>query len=145
MQQLGKTPFFRKEKPSPYDEADRLTWYLTHVFYPAVGNMLDTIAQNYPDAVDKNAQLIQLGFIDGCQTLALWQLGLAPRRSEPRGVVAGSVDQGRCLSYRLPCRLRHPPSRAKARLQESNVDGSGTVNSKARSTPYSGTTHIPLS
>jgi len=31
--QLGKTPFFKKEKPSPYDEAVRLIWYLENVFY----------------------------------------------------------------------------------------------------------------
>jgi phosphoenolpyruvate carboxylase len=28
LQQLGKTPFFKKEKPTPYDEAMSLIWYL---------------------------------------------------------------------------------------------------------------------
>ena len=30
--QLGKTPFFKNKKPSPYDEAVSLTWYLENVF-----------------------------------------------------------------------------------------------------------------
>src|SRR5690606_15585863 len=28
LQQLGNTPFFQQEKPTPYDEAVLLTWYL---------------------------------------------------------------------------------------------------------------------
>ena len=31
--QLGKTPFFMDKKPTPYDEAVNLIWYLQHVFY----------------------------------------------------------------------------------------------------------------
>ena len=40
MQQLGKTPFFKKQKPTPYDEAISLIWYLENVFYPAAGRIL---------------------------------------------------------------------------------------------------------
>ena len=32
LQQLGNTPFFQKEKPTPLDEAGQLTWYLGNVF-----------------------------------------------------------------------------------------------------------------
>src|SRR5690606_35661426 len=32
LQQLGKTPFFKKKKPTPYDEAISLIWYLENVF-----------------------------------------------------------------------------------------------------------------
>ena len=31
--QLGKTPFYKKEKPTPYDEAVSLIWFLENVFY----------------------------------------------------------------------------------------------------------------
>ena len=31
--QLGKTKFYKKTKPSPYDEAISLIWYLENVFY----------------------------------------------------------------------------------------------------------------
>ena len=38
LQQLGKTPFFKKQKPTPYDEAVSLIWYLENVFIlPAAG------------------------------------------------------------------------------------------------------------
>ncbi len=33
LQQLGKTPFFKKQKPTPFDEAMSLIWYLDNVFY----------------------------------------------------------------------------------------------------------------
>src|SRR5690606_8435236 len=32
LEQLGKTPFFKKEKPTPFDEAGNLIWVLEHVF-----------------------------------------------------------------------------------------------------------------
>ena len=32
LSQLGKTPFFKNKKPSPFDEAVSLTWYLENVF-----------------------------------------------------------------------------------------------------------------
>ncbi|MBI9063763.1 MAG: phosphoenolpyruvate carboxylase [Marinilabiliaceae bacterium] len=65
LQQLGKTPFYRKQKPSAYDEALALTWYLGTIFYPAVGELLDGIKENLmPDIVDES-QLITLGFWPG--------------------------------------------------------------------------------
>src|ERR1700733_2487242 len=39
LQQLGKTPFFKKEKPTPYDEALSLLWYLENVFFSAAGKI----------------------------------------------------------------------------------------------------------
>jgi phosphoenolpyruvate carboxylase len=39
LSQLGKTPFIKKEKPTPYDEAVSLIWYLENVFYHAAGDM----------------------------------------------------------------------------------------------------------
>ncbi|MDX1272681.1 phosphoenolpyruvate carboxylase, partial [Bizionia paragorgiae] len=41
--QLGKTPFFKHEKPSPYDEAVSLIWYLENVFYYSFGSIYDYI------------------------------------------------------------------------------------------------------
>jgi len=37
--QLGKTPFIKKEKPTPFDEAVSLIWYLENVFYKAAGDI----------------------------------------------------------------------------------------------------------
>ena len=39
LSQLGKTPFYKKTKPSPYDEAVSLTWYLENIFYNSISNI----------------------------------------------------------------------------------------------------------
>ncbi|MEX2131814.1 MAG: phosphoenolpyruvate carboxylase, partial [Pseudohongiellaceae bacterium] len=65
LQQLGNTPFFRKEKPSPYDEAVLLTWYLGNIFYPVMGRIADKLAEQFPKEVDVNHQLMTIGFWPG--------------------------------------------------------------------------------
>lgn len=44
--QLGKTPFIKKEKPTPYDEAVSLIWYLENVFYDAAGEIASYVQEN---------------------------------------------------------------------------------------------------
>ncbi len=63
--QLGKTPFFQKQKPSPLDEANRLTFYLRETFYPAIGQILDKTAEDYKDALEQNNEFVSLGFWPG--------------------------------------------------------------------------------
>ena len=65
LQQLGKTPFYRKKKPSAYDEAIALTWYLGHIFYPAVGQLLDRMDEFFPGKIDHNKELVTMGFWPG--------------------------------------------------------------------------------
>src|SRR5580700_858707 len=65
MQQLGKTPFFKKHKPTPYDEAISLIWYLENVFYHAAGKILSSLKSQFPDAVSDNNPVIQMGFWPG--------------------------------------------------------------------------------
>lgn len=65
LQQLGKTPFFKKEKPTPYDEAINLIWFLENVFYPAAGQMLSYLKNQYPEAVNPQNPLIRMGFWPG--------------------------------------------------------------------------------
>ena len=65
LSQLGKTPFFKKEKPSPFDEATSLVWYLENVFYHAIGNIYDYVKSNLPDNLDFENQLIEVGFWPG--------------------------------------------------------------------------------
>jgi phosphoenolpyruvate carboxylase len=65
LQQLGKTPFFKKEKPSPYDEAVSLLWYLENVFYAAAGRIISFIKNQFPDAVNVNNPIINMGFWPG--------------------------------------------------------------------------------
>lgn len=65
LQQLGNTPFFQKQKPTPYDEAVLLTWYLGNILYPAIGDIVDPLAARYPASVNSNSELISIGFWPG--------------------------------------------------------------------------------
>lgn len=65
LQQLGKTQFFKKKKPSPYDEAISLIWYLESVFYPAAGKIVSTLKSQFPDAVGSGNPVIRMGFWPG--------------------------------------------------------------------------------
>lgn len=65
LQQLGKTPFFQKQKPTPYDEAMNLIWYLENVFYPAAGRITSFLKNQFPDAVNDNNPVIAMGFWPG--------------------------------------------------------------------------------
>ena len=65
LQQLGKTPFFQKEKPSPYDEAMSLVWYLENIFFPAAGRITSFLKNQFPDAKHENNPVIKMGFWPG--------------------------------------------------------------------------------
>ncbi len=43
LRQLGRTPFIKKQKPTPFDEAVSLIWYLENVFYTAAGNIISDL------------------------------------------------------------------------------------------------------
>ncbi|HBI40896.1 MAG TPA: phosphoenolpyruvate carboxylase, partial [Tenacibaculum sp.] len=64
--QLGKTPFFRQNKPTPYDEAISLIWYLENVFYHSFGNIYDYIKENiFDNAENIINNIINIGFWQG--------------------------------------------------------------------------------
>lgn len=65
LQQLGKTPFLNKEKPTPYDEAMSLTWYLENVFYAAAGRIISFIKNQFPQAMTETNPIINMGFWPG--------------------------------------------------------------------------------
>lgn len=66
LKQLGKTPFMKKEKPSPYDEAVNMMWFLQHVFYPAAGNILRVMQDIFPEVFNEGHHpLIRMGFWPG--------------------------------------------------------------------------------
>lgn len=65
LQQLGKTPFFQKEKPSPYDEAMSLVWYLENVFFPAAGRITSFLKNQFPQAGYEKNPVIKMGFWPG--------------------------------------------------------------------------------
>ena len=63
--QLGKTPFFKNKKPTPYDEAVSLTWYLENVFYNSISNIYKYIRSNVFDGKELNNDILNLGFWPG--------------------------------------------------------------------------------
>lgn len=65
LQQLGNTPFFQQQKPSPYDEAVLLTWFLGNIFYPGIGDLVDQLAEHHPEQITSNKELISVGFWPG--------------------------------------------------------------------------------
>ncbi len=65
LQQLGKTPLFKKQKPTPYDEAVSLIWYLENVFYNAVGKIVTDLNHRYPELIQANNALVKMGFWPG--------------------------------------------------------------------------------
>ncbi len=65
LQQLGKTPFFKNQKPTPYDEAVSLIWYLENIFYPASGRIVSQLKNHFPDAISESNAVITMGFWPG--------------------------------------------------------------------------------
>jgi len=63
--QLGKTPFYKKTKPTPYDEAVSLIWYLENVFYHSVSKIYNYIQNNIYDGNPMDNEIIDLGFWPG--------------------------------------------------------------------------------
>ncbi len=64
LQQLGKTPFFKKEKPSPVDEAVSLTWYLENILYQTASDVHGNLEEVFKLHLG-NHSLIELGFWPG--------------------------------------------------------------------------------
>ncbi len=65
LSQLGKTPFIKKEKTTPFDEAVSLTWYLENVFYQTAGEMLGYIRKAIFDGAEISNPILSFGFWPG--------------------------------------------------------------------------------
>jgi phosphoenolpyruvate carboxylase len=66
LQQLGKTPFVNKEKPTPIDEALSIIYYLRYVYYDTIGELFTKIKTTFGnDHFHLHEDLIQLGFWPG--------------------------------------------------------------------------------
>ena len=63
--QLAKTSFFKSKKPTPYNEAVSLIWYLENVFYHSFGNTYNYIQENIFNNKDFNNNLMSIGFWPG--------------------------------------------------------------------------------
>ena len=66
LQQLGKTPFINDVKPTPYDEAMSIIYYLRNVYYDAVGELASQINSTFFEENESvENPFIQLGFWPG--------------------------------------------------------------------------------
>lgn len=66
LQQLGKTPFVNKERPTPLDEAMSIIYYLRYVYYDSIGELYKKIKANFGTTeFTPHADIIQLGFWPG--------------------------------------------------------------------------------
>lgn len=67
LHQLGKTPIINREKPTPFEEAVSLCWYLENVFYHAVPGIVTQMIERLQIKVEEwvNFDLIRIGFWPG--------------------------------------------------------------------------------
>ncbi|MDP2453194.1 MULTISPECIES: phosphoenolpyruvate carboxylase [unclassified Kaistella] len=66
LQQLGKTPFLNKEKPSPLDEALSIIFYLRYVYYDTIGELYKKLKNSFSTQnFTPNTDVIQMGFWPG--------------------------------------------------------------------------------
>ncbi len=66
LQQLGKTPFVNKKRPTPFDEAMSIIYYLRYVYYDTIGELYKKIKTRFGDKdFNPDENLIQLGFWPG--------------------------------------------------------------------------------
>lgn len=66
LQQLGKTPFLNREKPTPLDEALSIIFYLRYVYYDSIGELYRKIKNTFGKDHDRpNPNIFQLGFWPG--------------------------------------------------------------------------------
>ena len=63
--QLGKTPFYKKEKPTPYDEAISLIWFLENIFYHSASTIYNYIVDHIVDSRELNNAIFDFGFWPG--------------------------------------------------------------------------------
>jgi phosphoenolpyruvate carboxylase len=63
--QLGKTRFYKKEKPTPYDEAVSLIWYLENVFYHSASTIYNYVKKHIFEGQDFDHSLFDFGFWPG--------------------------------------------------------------------------------
>ncbi|WP_313030586.1 phosphoenolpyruvate carboxylase [Soonwooa sp.] len=66
LQQLGKTPFANKERPTPLDEAMSIMYYLRYVYYQSIGDLYKKLKETFgTDDYHLHPDIIKLGFWPG--------------------------------------------------------------------------------
>lgn len=65
LQQLAFTPFINRKKPTPFDEAQSIIFYLRYVYYDTLGSIYHNIGKRTGLSPDYNPNLLELGFWPG--------------------------------------------------------------------------------
>ncbi|MEN8122393.1 MAG: phosphoenolpyruvate carboxylase [Bacteroidota bacterium] len=65
LQQLGMTSFINSQKPTPFDEAKNIIYFLRNVYYDAIGNLYNYIKKSIGNIEFNNTNIIKLGFWPG--------------------------------------------------------------------------------
>lgn len=65
LRQLGFTPFLNKDKPTPFEEANNIVYYLRYVYYDSIGQLYKEICELMEKEPDFNPNMIELGFWPG--------------------------------------------------------------------------------
>tara|TARA_B100000767_G_scaffold268562_1_gene289059 strand:+ start:1784 stop:4369 length:2586 start_codon:yes stop_codon:yes gene_type:complete len=65
LNQLGRTRFYKSKKPSPYDEATSLIWYLENIFYYSAGNIVNYLNENVFKGKELDNSIFDFGFWPG--------------------------------------------------------------------------------
>ena len=65
LEQLGRTRFYKSKKPTPYDEATSLIWYLENIFFHSAGNIVNYLNKNVFEAKKLDNSIFDFGFWPG--------------------------------------------------------------------------------
>lgn len=65
LRQLGLTSLLNAKKPTPFDEAKNIIYFLRNVYYDAVGELYAGIKKNIKNSTFNNPNILQFGFWPG--------------------------------------------------------------------------------
>jgi phosphoenolpyruvate carboxylase len=65
LNQLGLTSLINSKKPTPFDEAKNVIYFLRNMYYDAIGELYSNIRKNIKNRNFDNPNIIQLGFWPG--------------------------------------------------------------------------------
>ncbi|MBZ0243591.1 MAG: phosphoenolpyruvate carboxylase [Bacteroidales bacterium] len=65
LQQLGMTSFGNQQKPTPFDEAKNIIYYLRNVYYDALGDFYTDLKKQFQNQKFNNPEIVKLGFWPG--------------------------------------------------------------------------------
>ncbi len=113
LQQLGRTAFVSKEKPTPYDEAVRLMWYLENVFYHSVSNVHRRVRKELVKhgVNDYDKDIVSIGF---------WPCG--DRDGNPFVTSETTLQASRELRHRIFICYFRDAKKMRRRLTFTGVD-----------------------